>query len=491
MAINECELTNWCFQELNQYLDHLLAMPEVKASKILREFLEDSNLSDESDDEDALPTKVLEGLPGTIVSVRAGQTFSVSLDMHHAGDIASWQFSTKKHNIGFSASFNGETVRVYSREEAHAKPVKGSFRCDEPGTLTLDWDNTYTWSKTKVLIYWAEVEQASQLLSADTVRATPITGDGIPALDNRRAGFIVQSRTAGMLPRQLVNSSISLITKPFVWGKTNHTDTKTGSLIVEREVKFRGRNWYRKWFVLDTNKFTLRYYDSEAAARKGLSLSTIKLTWKNATLAITSHDDGAPTPYLFMVRSKKRCWKVCAASAAEKNEWEHAISTAILAAQLKRRRKSKRLKSADDENIEDLGGGDANPENGESDQDEDDEEGKDDDDEDGKDDDDDSEESESDHEHVLSADKASSVDASDCITVSQSLVSISSHGSSIHSSSAWCASEIKKGLLVLWINGVILMVHSSSFAAVALTVVAMNVFIGVSIFDARSAIVKK
>ncbi|GLE10587.1 hypothetical protein PINS_up022785 [Pythium insidiosum] len=240
--------------ELNQYLDHLLAMPEVKASKILREFLEDSNLSDESDDEDALPTKVLEGLPGTIVSVRAGQTFSVSLDMHHAGDIASWQFSTKKHNIGFSASFNGETVRVYSREEAHAKPVKGSFRCDEPGTLTLDWDNTYTWSKTK-------------------------------------------------------------------------------------------------------------------------------------------------------------------ASAAEKNEWEHAISTAILAAQLKRRRKSKRLKSADDENIEDLGGGDANPENGESDQDEDDEEGKDDDDEEGKDDDDDSEESESDHEHVLSADKASSVDASDCITV--------------------------------------------------------------------------
>ncbi|KAJ0411085.1 hypothetical protein ATCC90586_008060 [Pythium insidiosum] len=43
--------------ELNQYLHHLLAMPEVKASKILKEFLEDSNLSEESEDEDPLPTK--------------------------------------------------------------------------------------------------------------------------------------------------------------------------------------------------------------------------------------------------------------------------------------------------------------------------------------------------------------------------------------------------------------------------------------------------
>ncbi|KAG2811283.1 hypothetical protein JG687_00001412 [Phytophthora cactorum] len=391
--------------ELTRYLVQLTQIPEVKASNVLRDFLEASTAAeDSSDDEDGLvaPSRMLEGLPGTIVTVRAGQSFSVTLPLKASGDVASWQFTTKKHNIGFSASFEGEMIRAYSREGTDVKPVKGFYRCTTPGTCTLTWDNTYTWSKAKVLIYWAEVETqngtpqqngqrhtttASSPLQDGTVPTdsteSVLTGSGSDTMDmdNRRLGFIEHSRSNSMHPRHLVNSSISLLSKPFVHGHGGHEDgsasgksrrlipgrttslpaiaipsylqasergmpqMKAGSLIIQRSVKFRGRNWYRKWFVLDPRKCVLRYYDSEAAARRGLSLAKLNLTNKHASLAITSSLslDAAPTPYTFLIRTKKHCWKICAPSQSEYNEWENAISTAILTAQLSRRgRKSKK-----------------------------------------------------------------------------------------------------------------------------------------------------
>ncbi|EGZ15527.1 hypothetical protein PHYSODRAFT_315785 [Phytophthora sojae] len=392
--------------ELTAYLAQLMQIPEVKASNVLRDFLEASTAVEESsDDEDGLlvPSRMLEGLPGTIVTVRAGQSFSVTLPLSAAGDVASWQFTTKKHNIGFSATFEGEMIRAYSREGTYVKPVKGFYRCTTPGTCTLTWDNTYTWSKAKVLIYWAEVEsqngtpQQNGQLAGSHDRVASVdgsdaasTGSGAALdgseLDNRRLGFIEHTRSNSMHPRHIVNSSISLLSKPFAHGKHGNEDgstpgksrhllprrtsaptvnipnevqtsdhamppVKAGSLIIQRSVKFRGRNWYRKWFVLDPRKCILRYYDSEAAARRGLSLAKLNLTNKHASLAITSSLslDAAPTPYMFLIRTKKHCWKICAPSQSEYNEWENAISTAILTAQLSRRgRKSKKamLKAA-------------------------------------------------------------------------------------------------------------------------------------------------
>ncbi|DBA01139.1 TPA: hypothetical protein N0F65_001767 [Lagenidium giganteum] len=323
-------------QRLNEYLCELFTLPEIKSCKIFRAFLEDMLSSDESEDDSGVSSKVLEGMPGTIVTVRAGQSFSVSLNLQ-PGDTASWQFTTKKHDIGFSATFNGETVRVYSKEESSLRPVKGSFKCSEAGMCVLTWDNTYTWSKGKTLIYWAEVEQ-SRTTTTPELKDASAARDTVGSLaDCRRSGYIVQNRSHALHPRQIVNSSISLITKPFVSGKQNRAHLKCGMLIVERTLKFRGRNWYRKWFVLDSRKHMLRYYDSEEAARKGLSLAKINLSAKNACLAITSIDEAAPTTFMFMVRARKRCWKICTTTLAEHNEWEHAISTAILAAQLSRR----------------------------------------------------------------------------------------------------------------------------------------------------------
>ncbi|GMF45223.1 unnamed protein product [Phytophthora fragariaefolia] len=383
--------------QLTAYLAQLMQIPEIKASNLLRDFLEASNAIEESsDDEDGLlvPSRMLEGLPGTIVTVRAGQSFSVTLPLNAAGDVASWQFTTKKHNIGFSATFEGEMIRAYSREGADVKPVKGFYRCTAPGTCTLTWDNTYTWSKAKVLIYWAEVEshagtpQSGQLpgshdrvASVDGSNAASMGGGAVldaSELDNRRMGFIEHTRSNAINPRHIVNSSISLLSKPFAHGKGGNEDgstpgktrhllprrtsaptvsiprdvaaaehamppVKAGSLIIQRSVKFRGRNWYRKWFVLDPRKCILRYYDSEAAARRGLSLAKLNLANKHASLAITSSLDAAPTPYMFLIRTKKHCWKICAPSQSKYNEWENAISTAILTAQLSRRgRKSKK-----------------------------------------------------------------------------------------------------------------------------------------------------
>ncbi|CAI5744470.1 unnamed protein product [Peronospora destructor] len=391
--------------ELTQYLAQLMQISQVKACHMLHEFLETyTAIEDSSEDEDKLliPSRMLEGLPGTIVTVRAGQSFSVTLPLDAAGDVASWQFTTKKHNIGFSATFEGEMICAYSREGADVKPVKGLYRCTTPGTCTLTWDNTYTWSKAKVLIYWAEVESKNGPIQSNKQRQfcsvsvavqdtdvsaestdVMLTGSGAGSdtmdVDNRRMGFIDYTRSNAMHPRHLMNSSISLLSKPFVHGhvenehsfahgKTRHIITrrmsgralttpselqgsnhsrppvKAGSLIIQRSVTFRGRNWYRKWFVLDLRKCILRYYDSEATARRGLSLAKLNLSNKHASLAITSSLslDAAPTPYMFLIRTKNRSWSICASSQSEYNEWESAISTAILTAQRSRRgRKSK------------------------------------------------------------------------------------------------------------------------------------------------------
>ncbi|KAI9989887.1 hypothetical protein PInf_020178 [Phytophthora infestans] len=80
------------------------------------------------------------------------------------------------------------------------------------------------------------------------------------------------------------------------------------------------------WFVLDPRKCVLRYYDSEAAARRGLSLAKLNLTNKHASLAIT-----------------KALLEDLCAFAKRVQRVGNAISTAILTAQLSRRgRKSKK-----------------------------------------------------------------------------------------------------------------------------------------------------
>ncbi|TMW64366.1 hypothetical protein Poli38472_012988 [Pythium oligandrum] len=439
--------------EMNEYLKQLMDVPEIRLCRILREFVEDTQVSDDSDDDDELPSKALEGLPGTIVTVRAGQSFSVSLNMQHTGDVASWQFKTKKHNIGFSASFNALSVRVYSREESSVKPVKGSFKCTEPGTLTLNWDNTYTWSKAKVLVYWAELESTQPKPSTNT-QGKAKSGDTSSLMDGRRAGYIAQSRNPVLYPRQIVNSSLSLITKPFISsGKSNQAGFKSGLLIVERQIKFRGRRWYRKWFTLDMHKGILRYYDSEAAARKGLSLAKLNLSRKNACLAITSSNEAAPTPYLFMVRARKRCWKMCASTRSEYHEWEHAISTAILAAQVKRRRDQ-----ADPVDPNELATR-TNPEEPHEDdsEDSDDDEGK---------DDEESEEVDSDH--------------SPCVEVPPNLVSIFPDSESPSRPEEWKESNkhitlvIKKALMLLGLNGFVYSLRSSDLFVLIPMLVAMN-----------------
>uniref|UniRef100_M4B9V0 PX domain-containing protein n=1 Tax=Hyaloperonospora arabidopsidis (strain Emoy2) TaxID=559515 RepID=M4B9V0_HYAAE len=390
--------------ELTSYLTQILQIPEVKTSQVLHEFLETSHAVDDSSDEDGdededddevVPSTRLEKRQGTVMTVRAGQSFSVSLPLGAAGDVASWQFTTKKHNIGFSATFQEKVIRAYSREGADVKFVKGSYCCSRPGTCTLTWDNTYTWSKAKVLMYWAEVEPHKEMVEMKRRKVVAFedreggmesrdymlkknAGDGssffVGDRETRRMGFIEHTRSNAMDPRRLVNSSISLLSKPFVHGyggkeegvvhgKTRHLiprrmsvhavsipsrqqdsdrsilPVKAGFLIIQRSVNFHGRNWYRKWFVLDPRKCVLRYYDSEAAAHRGLSSAKLNLTNKHASLAITSclNLDAAPTSFMFLIRTKKQCWKICASSQVEYGEWESAVSTAILAAQLSRR----------------------------------------------------------------------------------------------------------------------------------------------------------
>jgi len=109
----------------------------------------------------------IEGKPAeelTEVTVGRASTLQVDLDVEVAGSTISWEFKTNDYDIGFGvyrkALGSGrlkkaEMMEVVQDEkkDSHVHPEEGSLVVDEAGTYVLRWDNTYSWTRSKTLLY--------------------------------------------------------------------------------------------------------------------------------------------------------------------------------------------------------------------------------------------------------------------------------------------------------------------------------------------------
>ncbi|OQR99593.1 hypothetical protein ACHHYP_05540 [Achlya hypogyna] len=295
--------------ELGVYLQHLLET--IPTCDVLGRFFRDVGVGSDSDD-DSPPTAA------TTVTIRKGQSYSVSLEIPGAHAAVAYQFATRKHDVGFSITLNDDTLQGYSREAA----LKGVVRCPAPGLCTLTWDNSYVWHRSKVVTYHAEVVLMSP--RAESPRRSLRTQSlSRAAEDATPTGYIEHVHRAPILlsPRRLVHTSMRKIigwSKPEAW-------LKAGPMIIQRRraklkhaLLHAPESWYRKWFTLDGAHGILRCYDNQSSVTREGPQGRLKLTSGQATLSVVDarHLHG-PTPTL------------CTESEEDFVSWRQAISTSI------------------------------------------------------------------------------------------------------------------------------------------------------------------
>jgi hypothetical protein len=149
------------------------------------------------------------------VEVARGSSFEYVLRFQNAGDAAIWKFETLEYDIAFSARFEDEQfhkatlltadmcedeqgidgedapqgeggegsdeidendgrVEIFALERhttAHLMAVSNSFSCTGPGMAILTWDNSYSWSRSKRLLFTAEVVSAATMAAAEQAAA--------------------------------------------------------------------------------------------------------------------------------------------------------------------------------------------------------------------------------------------------------------------------------------------------------------------------------
>ncbi|ELR15902.1 CRAL/TRIO domain containing protein [Acanthamoeba castellanii str. Neff] len=96
-------------------------------------------------------------------------TFEAKLNIDREGSTLSWEFSTKSHDIGFGVFYspdgeakNRETVVGSERFNAHESTVQGHLVAKRAGTYILQWDNTYSYMKSKALTYQIFISPPSE-----------------------------------------------------------------------------------------------------------------------------------------------------------------------------------------------------------------------------------------------------------------------------------------------------------------------------------------
>ena len=85
---------------LNRYLNQILHVPEILRSDILRRFLVDEYLPDDSDDDQMSSSKaLLQSFPQSSVVVKKGHSFELNLEVTRADSVVTWEFRTRKYDI--------------------------------------------------------------------------------------------------------------------------------------------------------------------------------------------------------------------------------------------------------------------------------------------------------------------------------------------------------------------------------------------------------
>jgi len=86
------------------------------------------------------------------IQVPAGQFTQKYITMAK-GQIATWDFTTEgQRTIGYSVTFNKNTVVEYVRYENLKETVSGAYTAEEEGVLGLKFDNSFSWVSSKCVM---------------------------------------------------------------------------------------------------------------------------------------------------------------------------------------------------------------------------------------------------------------------------------------------------------------------------------------------------
>jgi len=80
-----------------------------------------------------------------------------------ASYLVTWEFRTESNNIDFEVKFqkasdkSEEVIAKKARLDSHLQMIEGGYETKEPGSLIFTWDNTYSWTSSKTVLYRVEV----------------------------------------------------------------------------------------------------------------------------------------------------------------------------------------------------------------------------------------------------------------------------------------------------------------------------------------------
>lgn len=321
--------------------------------------------------------------------VPKGHAYKLNLQVQQPGSSVVWEFHTRKYDIAVSATFNDQEVFPYSRKTSYLKHIRGSYECPGAGVFTITWDNSFSWTRSKRLIYRAEIldkalvqATAIKFMTTDRSSATLSESELVeealekePAQQNddplveksqfrSQSDFPSSSNTLAQLSKTNEGTrSQSLGTIEFQKGGVKGTnvvarqgyiqkcqrplqrppsassdnDTEIcGWLIIHRGRVFRQKNWYKRWFALDVQKGVLRYFSHEPRpGRKLLPKRTTRgkldLGQRHVALSMVGSHATGPTSFGFAIAGGKRhrCWNICALSSEDYDMWVEGITSSI------------------------------------------------------------------------------------------------------------------------------------------------------------------
>ncbi|XP_041350512.1 retinal-binding protein-like [Gigantopelta aegis] len=94
-------------------------------------------------------------------SIGRGDKLVLPYVVEKPGSIIRWEFKTDEYDIGFGIFLvkDGRRVPVMpvERVNSHMVPQDGSLTCDDVGTYDLCFDNTFSWARSKKILFNVEV----------------------------------------------------------------------------------------------------------------------------------------------------------------------------------------------------------------------------------------------------------------------------------------------------------------------------------------------
>ena len=97
------------------------------------------------------------------VVINAGSILWIPIVIVKPNSVLGWSFTIKDYNFGFgvakSKDMSVESFIIPKEVYEPNKEVKGSVVIDKPQTVYLLWDNSYSWIRSKTVVYSLSIEQ--------------------------------------------------------------------------------------------------------------------------------------------------------------------------------------------------------------------------------------------------------------------------------------------------------------------------------------------